>query len=591
MTVGSLGPLTELNSGGQGTVYAVPGMPDVVYKQYDNATRATLNETAFAEMVRFPAGLSGGDTAWLARATAWPAAIVEEAGRVTGFLMPRVPPAFWTPMRLGRARKDTLCTAQFLLNGDEFARDRGLAVDDTFRVEFLRDTAEALDRLHRLGVAVGDLSPRNLCFSLTSRPRCYFIDCDAMRLPASTALPQAETPGWHVPPGERLATPEADVYKFALLAVRLFAGSQDERDPGVLHRAGGDLHRLAADSLQTDPRRRPSAAQWRTALDQARPVPAAQPSWYRTATGTARVVPQQARAVPNQAAPGAYRSQPLQPQAQQQSPYQQQPSYQQQPPPYQQQPPPYQQQSPYQQPSHPQQPQWQQPHPPQQAHPTQQRWQPARGPAGPPQAGTWAGRPSPRRLPSGRSILTYAALSLVLLCGLNNLSTIGGWWKATVDTADTVDTGSSPQEQASALATLLDGSGRDRQKVIRAVEDVAGCDRPGRAATALDEAAAGRAALLTRLGGLRTDGLPDGAQLRAELGEALAHSREADEAYAQWARAVSRNGCGSSSMNGDHRDRGDAASKDATAAKKRFVTLWNPTAVRYGHPELTYKQV
>ena len=61
--------------------------------------------------------------------------------------------------------------------------------------------------LHELDVVVGDLSPNNLLFSTTSRPRCYFIDCDAMRVGGRSILPQIETQDWQAPSaGEPIGT-------------------------------------------------------------------------------------------------------------------------------------------------------------------------------------------------------------------------------------------------------------------------------------------------------------------------------------------------------------------------------------------------
>ena len=87
--------------------------------------------------------------------------------------------------------------------------------------------ASALAFLHRHGVCVGDISAKNLLFSLTPHDAVYFIDCDAMRINGVSALPQVETPGWETPAGEELATIYSDAYKLGLLALRLLAGDRD----------------------------------------------------------------------------------------------------------------------------------------------------------------------------------------------------------------------------------------------------------------------------------------------------------------------------------------------------------------------------
>jgi hypothetical protein len=134
-------------------------------------------------------------------------------------------------------------------------------------LELLHDTARALELFHRLGVVVGDLSPNNLLFTRDRRPRCFFLDCDGMRLRGASVLRAAETVDWQAPPGEgSAATPATDSYKFGLLCIRLFAGDQSTRDPAALDRAGGRLRALAERALAADPRRRPGMGQWSFAL-------------------------------------------------------------------------------------------------------------------------------------------------------------------------------------------------------------------------------------------------------------------------------------------------------------------------------------
>ena len=108
---------------------------------------------------------------------------------------------------------------------------RGINIDDAHRYTLLREVASALAFLHKHGVCVGDISPKNLLFSLTPHEAVYFIDCDAMRINGVSALPQVETPGWETPAGEELATIYSDTYKLGLLALRLLVGDHDTKNP------------------------------------------------------------------------------------------------------------------------------------------------------------------------------------------------------------------------------------------------------------------------------------------------------------------------------------------------------------------------
>ncbi|MFI9639027.1 hypothetical protein ACIG87_03020 [Micromonospora sp. NPDC051925] len=269
VSLSALGPRTRIGVGGQGTVYALAEDPRWVYKEYASRLVDDVDVTTLNRFVRLAAE-AGPDGDALLGLAAWPTAIVRKEGVVRGFLMPRVPDRFRVRIQLPRGPDTVLAQVQYLLNSDDYLLDRGLHIDKRMRLELLRDTGEALTLLHRLGVCVGDLSPNNLLFSLDARPRCYFIDCDAMRLHGDSVLAQAETPEWHVPDAdvEELATPATDAFKFGLLAVRLFAGDQQTRDPDAARRRlDRQLVALAGKSLDPAPERRPAPEQWLDTLD------------------------------------------------------------------------------------------------------------------------------------------------------------------------------------------------------------------------------------------------------------------------------------------------------------------------------------
>jgi hypothetical protein len=262
-----------LGSGGQGTVYAVDErLVDerfpAVYKEFATAADAL----ALLRVVRFRRSLSPAEAQRLDEIAAWPAAIVHRDGRITGFLMRRAPDPFLIGLGMPSGPTQHLAQVQLLLNDAAYRTARGLTIDDRFRLELLHDTASAIEFLHAHTVVVGDLSPANLLFSRSRRPRCFFLDCDAMRVRGVSVLRQAETIDWQTPSRqEQVATWATDSYKFGLLCIRLFAGDQSARDPQVLDRAGLAVKILAARSLSRDPRRRPVMAEWREALSAAAP--------------------------------------------------------------------------------------------------------------------------------------------------------------------------------------------------------------------------------------------------------------------------------------------------------------------------------
>jgi hypothetical protein len=285
-----LGALTEIGRGGQGRVFAVADSR-IVYKEYSAATLPEVNVEALKAAVALITDLGPRTAQDLYARTAWPMATVEREGKLIGFLMRAVPDAYRIQLTLPTGQVSRPAGVQYLLNTDEYLEERGLRFTDRMRLELLRDTAETLDRLHGLGIAVGDLSPNNLLFSLVSRPRCLFIDCDGMRIRGTSIMPQSETTDWDVGgvSDEELATPASDTYKFALLAIRLFAGDQQSRNPNALATSDPKLAELAAASLSRDPGRRPPLSEWVATLDAALGVRAPDPvletkaSWWGAA--------------------------------------------------------------------------------------------------------------------------------------------------------------------------------------------------------------------------------------------------------------------------------------------------------------------
>ena len=83
-------------------------------------------------------------------------------------------------MRKSSGMSRELGEFQHLLNDDGFLVRRHLAVSDRRRYELLGEVARALAVFHRHGIAVGDLSPKNLLYSHQGTG-VYIVDCDAMR--------------------------------------------------------------------------------------------------------------------------------------------------------------------------------------------------------------------------------------------------------------------------------------------------------------------------------------------------------------------------------------------------------------------------
>ncbi|MFF2526825.1 hypothetical protein [Streptomyces liangshanensis] len=145
------------------------------------------------------------------------------------------------------------------------------------------------------------------------------------------------------------------------------------------------------------------------------------------------------------------------------------------------------------------------------------------------------------------------------------------------------DAADPAKSQAEGLDKLLGDSNDSRETVIRAVNDIKTCDNLDQAATDLHDAAEQRRGLVTRLKSLPIDKLPDHESLASSLTTAWQASASADDHYAQWAReAQTGKGCKHGrARTTKEASRGNQASGEATAAKKKASGLWNGIASKY----------
>ncbi|MBV2357757.1 hypothetical protein KUM39_25940, partial [Streptomyces sp. J2-1] len=151
------------------------------------------------------------------------------------------------------------------------------------------------------------------------------------------------------------------------------------------------------------------------------------------------------------------------------------------------------------------------------------------------------------------------------------------------------DAADPAKEQAVALDKLLGDSGGSRATVVRSVENIKRCDSLPQAASDLRGAAKQRAGLVTSLGKLSVDKLPNNAALTAALTAAWKASAAADSHYAAWAdQTAGKKGC----KDGHARttpqvQAGNRESGTASAQKAKAAALWNAIAGKYG---LTQRQ-
>jgi hypothetical protein len=293
-----------LAEGGEGRVFELPVQPHLVLKRYRRPTRRDFLE----EIVAWPDSISRPEQlARVKAATAWPAVTVVTAGHDTpaqpagaGVLLPRAPRRFALRHRDGTTRLATLS----YLTADPAHRAiaYGLSLPEPVspeRLGLVYALARLLETLELAGspVSHGDLSTKNVLWSLQRGPEVFVIDCDNCERLGADHRPLASggrrrpmTPNWDDPavrPGGN-PTLESDRYSLALIFLRVVGAAnfpiqarQRQGGPITVEFAvpasrfgeallgpGAPLWDLCERGLSvSDPQLRPPASAWVAALE------------------------------------------------------------------------------------------------------------------------------------------------------------------------------------------------------------------------------------------------------------------------------------------------------------------------------------
>ncbi|HEX6470632.1 MAG TPA: hypothetical protein VF069_16150 [Streptosporangiaceae bacterium] len=258
----------KLGTGGQGDVYDLLGQGSGhVYKAYKSAA---VNGDALARLVALPRALTDTERTRLLRQSAWPLARVVDAGRVTGFIMRKVPPEFWGRAKAGPRLREL----QYLLYEPKPLWGDITPLDAASRLEVARQAAALFFLLHAKGLVMGDISMRNLLWA-PSPTAIFLLDCDGFRTVGSKAvMDQPHTPDWN-DPHQPAAGPDldSDRYKLALLVARVLTKTATVRPgepltfvPGLPERVTTAVAARFADAGRARGLR-PDAWRWMRALD------------------------------------------------------------------------------------------------------------------------------------------------------------------------------------------------------------------------------------------------------------------------------------------------------------------------------------
>jgi DNA-binding helix-hairpin-helix protein with protein kinase domain len=245
----------RIANGGQGTVFRLSDPPGTLLKLYHPGIAVLSDE--LGRLVELAGDLRDVPVAL-------PSGRVFDGGRCVGLLMPEAPERFATTLA-GRRR---LLELQFLL----YPR-RAMWADLALPTGLERRRLAAaylrlFQALHHNDVVVGDVSMRNLLWTLAGGPGVFAIDCDGFRLAdRPPAVRPVDTAGWGDPARPREITLDSDRYKLALVTLRVLLGSHTVTPEEVCAKEllGPELTALARHAMR--PGRRPLAECWLGALE------------------------------------------------------------------------------------------------------------------------------------------------------------------------------------------------------------------------------------------------------------------------------------------------------------------------------------
>jgi hypothetical protein len=137
-------------------------------------------------------------------------------------------------------------------------------------------------------------------------------------------------------------------------------------------------------------------------------------------------------------------------------------------------------------------------------------------------------------------------------------------------------------DQVRYLVDILNSSSAARSQLNPAVADVSACRRVDKAIRTIRGVGQNRRILLASLDSTPVDRIPDGVALVGTLREALEASRDADDAWLDWAKSERANGCAHGSDSALYRT-ALAVNRRVDEPKNAFVGAWNTRiAPQYG---------
>ena len=279
VNIKKLGPRTFLGGGNEAQVYALDKQNGIALKLYKPAVIAELNKSSLLALIDTIEKMEQDSKHIVRSRAALPIELVEDSGSWVGFTMPLLPQSFFA-LHGVRAKPQTVeldwnrltMSHKWTLNPNIYSEVP--TPSEQQLLEIAISLAETVDVLHRHGIVIGDISGRNLLWTLTPKPATYFLDTDSFRLwkQQGTTVPK-ETDGWRDPTLKGQPTNQSsDLFKMTLAITRSFFNSDFglssiKNPPHSMTNISQKIFDFSKTALSYQ-KNRPSASEWLTILRQ-----------------------------------------------------------------------------------------------------------------------------------------------------------------------------------------------------------------------------------------------------------------------------------------------------------------------------------
>lgn len=233
--------LVEIGRGGEGLVYQVRTMPDVVFKEFKNFAGHQPNRAALEAIISLPSQMETSDQQWLLSHTTWPKQIVASGSLMRGFIMPVIKAEYFRLHGARIAPKRVICEWNYLSMREKFRRNSNIVseipqVNPLEALHVVSSLARTMDVLHKYDMVIGDVSGRNLLWTDKPSFQVLVIDVDSFHFEGKRGVASPkQSPDWDDPylgPNNNFTTKDSDRYKLALAAYRgVWAATTDRPDP------------------------------------------------------------------------------------------------------------------------------------------------------------------------------------------------------------------------------------------------------------------------------------------------------------------------------------------------------------------------